>query len=104
MMAEISNAILITFPPSLDSELARFLLELYQIDYQEKPHTLIFCPFATLRHAGTVIFPSLYGDSFKLVGPKPMVDYFDYRTPHLRLYPQDTTERSQVESDWVLFN
>jgi glutathione S-transferase len=104
MMAEISNAILIAFPPSLDSELARFLLELYQIDYQEKPHTLIFCPFATLRHAGTVIFPSLYGDSFKLVGPKPMMDYLDYRTPHLRLYPQDTTERSQVESDWVLFN
>lgn len=105
-MAEISaNSILITFPPSLDSELARFLLKLYRIEYQEKPHTLIFCPFATLRHGGTVIFPLLYGDSFKLVGPKPMADYFDQRSaPHFHLYPQDTAGRSQVESDWVLFN
>lgn len=55
-----------------------------------------------LRHAGTFIFPLLYGDSFKLVWPKPMVDYFDQRTPHLRLYPQDTAGRSQVESEWVL--
>ena len=106
MMAETStNPILITFPPSLDCELARFLLKLYQVDYKEKPHTLIFCPFATLRHAGTVNLPVLYDDSFKLVGPKPMADYFDQRsTPHLHLYPQDPGERSQVESDWVLFN
>ena len=105
MTTEISaNPILVTFPPSLDCELARFLLKFYQIEYREKPHTLIFCPFVTLRLAGTVIFPLLYGESLKLIGPKPMADYFDQRTPSLRLYPQDPAERSQVESDWVLFN
>jgi hypothetical protein len=31
---------LITFPPSLDSELARFLLKHYGIEHQEQPHAL----------------------------------------------------------------
>jgi glutathione S-transferase len=106
MMADISQKpILNTFPPSLDSELARFLLRHYSIDVHEKPHALIFSFFVTLWHAGTVVFPLLYGDSYKLIGPKPMADYFDPRSaPNLHLLPQDASEKRQVESDWILFN
>jgi len=97
--------ILITFPPSLDSELSRFLTGHYGIEHEEHRHTLYFCFGATLWHGFTVIFPLLYGDNLKLVGPRPMADYFDARsTPDLRLLPQDEAQRRQVESDWPLFN
>jgi glutathione S-transferase len=94
-----------TFPPSLDSELARFLLKHYGIEVQEEPHALIFSFFVTLWHAGTVVFPLLYGNSFKLVGPRAMADYFDPQSSaNLHLFPQDASEKQQVESDWILFN
>lgn len=96
---------LITFPPSLDSELARFLLEHYRIDYEEQPQAFIFCFFVTLWHGGTVIFPLLYNKSLKLVGPQAIADYFDQRcAPELCLGPQAADEKQQVTSDWTLFN
>ena len=97
--------VLITFPPSLDSELGRFLAEHYGVRYREQPHALIFSFFATLWHGWTVIFPLLYSDSFKLVGPRAMSDYFESRcTPDLRLWPQEESQRQQVEKDWTSFN
>ncbi len=96
---------LITFPPSLDSELARFLLEHYGIDHEEQPQAFIFCFFVTLWHGGTVIFPLLYNESLKLVGPQAIANYFDQRcATELRLWPQATDEKQQVTSDWTLFN
>jgi glutathione S-transferase len=68
---------LITFPPSLDSELARFLLAHYGIEYDEQPHAFLFSVFATLRHGGTFIFPLFYNGSLKLVGPQAIAAYFD---------------------------
>jgi glutathione S-transferase len=101
----IRDPILITFPPSLDSELARFLLEHYGIRHEERPHALIFSSFITLWHGRTVIFPLLYGDSLRLVGPRSMSEYFDARcAPELKLWPQDEAQRRQVERDWTDFN
>ncbi|HXM59852.1 MAG TPA: hypothetical protein VN950_03280 [Terriglobales bacterium] len=97
--------VLITFPPSLDSETSRFLVEHYRVESSEKRHTLIFSSFITLWHACTPVFPLLYGDSFKLVGPRPIVDHFDPKSPPcLRLLPTDPSELHQVESDWTRFN
>ncbi len=62
---------LITFPPSLDSELARCLLAGYSIRHEERPHALIFGFFVTLWHGRTLIFPVLYGDSLRLVDLGP---------------------------------
>jgi glutathione S-transferase len=106
MMTAISQKpVLITFPPSLDSELARCLLKHYGVDYEEKPHAFIFASLVTLWHAGTAVFPLLYSDSFKLIGPKPMADYFDPRSaPNMRLFGQDAAEKQQIDSDWTLFN
>jgi glutathione S-transferase len=97
--------VLITFPPSLDSELSRFLIEHYGIESCERRHTLIFSSFVTFWHGHSPDFPLLYGDSFKLVGPRPIVDHFDPQSsPDLKLLPSDPGELSQVESDWTLFN
>jgi glutathione S-transferase len=99
------NPVLITFPPSLDSELSRFLVEHYGIGSTERRHTLIFSSFVTLWHGFSPDFPLLYGDSFRLVGPRPMVDHFDPLSPvELKLLPTDPDDLSQVESDWTLFN
>src|ERR1700676_436601 len=100
-----ADSVLITFPPSLDSELARFLVEHYGIRCQEMPHAFVFSFFYTLRHGYTVIFPLLYGNSIRLVGPRAMADYFDARcTPELRLWPEAPEQRMQAENDWNLFN
>jgi glutathione S-transferase len=99
------DPILITFPPSLDSELARFLLEHYGIRYQERPHTMIFSSFVTLWHGWTPIFPLLYGDSLRLVGPRAISEYCDARcAPDLKLWPEDEAQKRQVERDWTDFN
>jgi len=97
--------VLITFPPSLDSELSRFLLGHYGVEHEEHPHTLYFCFAATLWHGFTFIFPLLYGPSFKFEGPRPMANYFDARCPReLRLFPQGENEKRQFEADWTQFN
>jgi glutathione S-transferase len=99
------DPVLITFPPSLDSELSRFLVEHYGIRHQERPHALVFSSFVTLWHAGTVIIPLLYSKSFRLAGPRAMTEYFDTRcAPDLRLWPQQGTQKRRVDSDWATFN
>jgi hypothetical protein len=42
MIAKSQKPVPITFPASLDSELARCLLKHYGVDYEEKPHAFIF--------------------------------------------------------------
>lgn len=97
--------VLITFPPSIDSETSRFLVNHYGIESSEKRHTFIFSTFVTLWHGFTPRFPLLYGDSLRLVGPRPIVDHFDPgASPDLKLLPTDQNDRNQVEADWTLFN
>src|SRR5258708_35506932 len=99
------DPVLITFPPSLDSELARFLVEHYGIRCQERPHAFVFSFFYTLWHGYTVVFPLLYGNSVRLVGPRAIADYFDARcAPELRLWPQAQEQRLQAKNDWNLVN
>jgi glutathione S-transferase len=100
-----SQPVLITFPPSLDSELSRFLVEHYGIAHIEQRHTIIFCVFSTLRHGNTFVFPLLYSDSYKLVGPRSISEYFDARcSTDLQLWPKAGNEKNQAETDWNTFN
>jgi len=102
---KISTPVLITFPPSLDSELSRFLVEHYGVEHVEQRHTMIFCFFSTLRHGYTVIFPLLYSDTYKLVGPQLISLYFDARCdPQLQLWPTSGNDKTQVDADWNQFN
>jgi len=96
---------LITFPPSLDSELSRFLLTHYGVRHQERRHTLIFCFFATLRYGYTLLFPLLFGTSLRLDTVRKIVDHFDARASEDRkLLRGAGDDRTMVEADWPLFN
>src|SRR5215813_13725612 len=73
-----SKAVLITFPPSLDCELSRFVLGHYGIPYEERRHTFFFSFIPTLLHGGTLHFPLLYGDGYpKIDNVRGMIDHFD---------------------------
>jgi glutathione S-transferase len=101
----VPDPVLITFPPSLDSELSRFLVDHYGIKHQEQRHTFGYVFLVTLRHGSTVIFPLLYNDSFKLTGPRAIAEYFDSRcAPELSLFPEDRAQLQQVDRDWAQFN
>lgn len=80
-------------------------MEHYGIKYQEQPHAFGYVFFATLRHGFTIIFPLLYSDSLRLVGPRSIAEYFDSRcAPGLRLFPSGKSQIQQVDNDWIQFN
>lgn len=100
-----SKAILITFPPSLDCELSRFLLAHYRIPYEERRHTVIFSFFATLWHGSTLHFPLLYGGSYPpLDTVRKMIDCFDLLCPEDRNLLLTGRDSERVEADWTAFN
>jgi glutathione S-transferase len=100
-----SPATLITFPPSLDCELARFLLVHYGVPYEEVRHTLIFSSLATWLRARTPYFPLLYGSGYPpLDTVRKMIEHLDpLAAPPRKLLPEGG-ESAQVEADWTLFN
>jgi glutathione S-transferase len=100
----VTDPTLITFPPSLDSELSRFLLAHYQIPHREQRHALILSSFATLWHGYTVRFPLLYGDSYRLNTVRKMIDYFEPRSPADRKLLPDSDDPEQAKADWTFFN
>ena len=97
-------ATLITFPPSLDCELARFLLAHYGVPHEERRHAFIFCPIVTLWHAGTIHFPLLYNAEYKLDTVRKMIDHFDPLGGEDRRLLPAGPDRAQVDADWIQFN
>lgn len=100
-----ADPVLVTFPPSLDCEMARFLLQHYAVRYREDRRALVISSFVTLWHGFTPVFPLVYARSFKCRGPRAIVGHFDpICRPELRLLPSDAGQRKQVEDDWATFN
>ena len=99
------KAKVITFPPSLDCELSRFLLSHYGVPFEEQRHTVLFSFFHTLLHGATLYFPLLYGDGYQpLKNVRQMIDFFDARCPAGRNLLLSGRERDSVEADWTEFN
>lgn len=99
------RAILITFPPSLDCELSRFLLAHYGIAFDERRHTVLFSFLSTLWHGRTIYFPLLCGGTYPpLDTVRKMIDYFDPLCPGDRNLLLSGQDRDRVEADWVQFN
>lgn len=96
---------LVTFPPSLDCELARFLLGHYAIPYVEERHTLVFSFFATWWRGRTLRFPLLDGPASPLLDTvRTMIDRFDAPAPPDMRLLGDGSDRAAIEADWSLFN
>ncbi len=98
------NTTLITFPPSLDSELSRFLLTHYQIPHQEQRHVIIFSSFFTLWHGYSVRFPLLYSDSYCLNTVRKIIDHFDPLCPTERKLLLSSNTPETANADWMFFN
>ena len=98
------DATLITFPPSLDCELSRFLAGHYRLDYREERHTLFFSSFYTLKAGAAVVFPLLSGPSYHLSTVRQIVDRFDPLAPDDLKLLRVGADRAQVEADWKTFN
>jgi glutathione S-transferase len=99
------TAKVITFPPSLDCELSRFLLTHYGVPFEEQRHTVLFSFFHTLLHGSTLYFPLLYGGGYQpLNNVRQMIDFFDPRCPPDRNLLLGGRERDSVETDWTQFN
>jgi glutathione S-transferase len=103
MGEDTSAATLLTFPPSLDCELARFLLAHYGVPVVEEPNALLFSPWVTFWRAGTPAFPVLLGHGFQLTSARAVADHFDpLCAPERRLIPSGAA-RNSVEKDWKYF-
>jgi glutathione S-transferase len=99
------RATMITFPPSLDCELGRFLLVRYGIPYTERRHTILFNFLATLWHARTLRFPVLYDGGYPtLDATRKMIDYFDPIARDARKLLRPGADGAQIEADWAQFN
>ena len=108
-MRVMTDTTLITFPPSLDSELSRFLLNHYRIPHREQRHVIIFSSFYSLWHGYSVRFPFLYGSnsdsSYRLDTVRRIIDYFEALCPAERkLLPSGGGELETANADWELFN
>jgi glutathione S-transferase len=99
-----ARAVLITFPPSLDCELSRFMLTYYGVPYEERRHAFGFNFFATLWHARTLHFPLVVSNIYQLDSARKMIDYFDPLCPASRKLLPDGPDRAVVEADWTAFN
>ena len=99
-----ARTILITFPPSLDCELSRFLLTYYGVPYEERRHAFGFNFFATFWHARTLHFPLVVSDAYQLDSVRKMIDCFDPLCPAQRNLLIDGLGRAIVEADWTAFN
>ncbi|HEX8367380.1 MAG TPA: glutathione S-transferase C-terminal domain-containing protein [Pyrinomonadaceae bacterium] len=95
---------LITFPPSLDSELSRFLLSHYRISHREQRHVIIFSSFYSLWHGYTVRFPFLYSDDYRLNTVRKIVDHFEPLCPAERRLLPSGDDPATATADWTLFN
>jgi glutathione S-transferase len=103
--SRFAPATLVTFPPSLDCELARFILVHYGVPYEEVRHTLIFSFFATWWDARTLHFPLLFGPGYPpLDTVRKMIDHCDPLSESSRKLLPDGEDRPSAEADWVLFN
>jgi glutathione S-transferase len=98
-------AALLTFPPMIDSELSRFVLNHYGVAYREEPHIFGWASILALFRGGTVQIPLFSGKGASLAGPRAMVDHFETNHPiEKRLIPANSVLSTQVEADWYRFN
>src|SRR6202035_1110034 len=100
-----AKATLITFPPSLDCELGRFVLGYYAIPYEEVRHTVLFSFISTLWHGATLHFPLLYGGGGPTIHTaRKMIDQFDASCPADRKLLLAGSDHDAVEADWTHFS
>jgi glutathione S-transferase len=76
---------LMTFPPMINSEACRFVLDHYGVAYKQEAH--------------------VYGKGVSMAGPYAMAEHFEKTVPpEKRLFPANRMERIQMDADWSRYN
>jgi|SRR5580658_662021 glutathione S-transferase len=96
---------LLTFPPMLDSELARRFLQHYGVAYRERGHMVGLAQIMAAIGGGGGIVPMLAGPGLNVTRPQGILDHFEaIAAPERRMIPADPTAHAQVLADWQQFN
>ncbi|MDH5602080.1 MAG: hypothetical protein OEY78_12355, partial [Gammaproteobacteria bacterium] len=93
---------LITFSPSADCELARWILQYYGENYIEDKHTMPFV-LIPLKLNGSDTFPLYVNNELKLTNVRAIIDHFETATEeNKKLIPAKYA--NEIETDWTNFN
>lgn len=98
----MTDLTLVTFPPSLDSELSRFLLAHYRVPYREERHALVVGAFYSLAKAGTPLFPLLYGGGLRLDTARKIFLHLEQEAPAERKLVPPVGSLAAAKDDWDL--
>jgi glutathione S-transferase len=94
---------LITFPPSVDSETARWILGYHRIAYREVRQSAIGAGLRTVWHRAAI--PILFHGAAKLSPSRPIADHFDARAAAAeRLVPEEPALAAELEPLWHAYN
>ena len=94
---------LITFPPSLDSEFSRFVLNHYGISAREERHVIPSQSFVTLVRARTLRFPVLFGATRGSTRSRSSSTTLSH-SPAGATDPGRPGSRRDLRADWKLFH
>lgn len=83
---------LVTLLPSVDVDLGRWLMQLWEIEYVEEPHAPVFHIYALKRHGlGPIDYPCLIDGDKKTAAIERLVVAYDHLAP-IRLLPDEASE------------
>ncbi len=95
----------LSFPPSNDCDLTRWVLEHYGVPYEEELHTVVFLQRKSKAVGGAGGFPTLYRGTDIVNGMDEVLWHFDPEAPEdRRLLPQEPKDREAVEKLWSEFH
>lgn len=104
-MTGTTRATLLTFPPMIDGELTRFVLDQQGVPYAETPHIALVSNLMAYRRIGSITLPVLSGVGPDIGGARPIIDWSEARCPpDRRLMPDDPAPRAEVETLWKRAN
>ena len=94
-------ATLLTFPPMIDGELTRFVLDQHGIAYAERPHIAIVANLIALARARTIKLPVISGTVPAIAGARPIIDWAETQVDaSRRLVPAGPAQAATVETLW----
>jgi glutathione S-transferase len=92
---------LLTFPPMIDGELTRFVLDQQGVAYDERPHIAVVANLIAYARARTIALPVLSGAMPAIAGARPVIDWSEARcSPARRLVPAEPARAAEVERLW----
>lgn len=104
-MTESPPLALMTFPPMINSEACRFVLDHYGVAYKQEAHVFGVHAFLALLKTGSPDTPLLYGKGVSISSPYAMAEYFEKTAPpEKRLFPENRMARIAMDADWNRYN